>query len=287
VSGPLGEAAHDAQALVVWGTSRRVLAQATTLPELRWVADLAAGPDRVLSAGFAPRVLLTHGVGLHDATVTEHTVALVLACLRHLPALVRAQDEHRWAGDLGGVQALHPTGSVRTLIGSHVVVWGFGSIAARLAPVLTALGARVTGVARTAGTRAGCPVVTAAQVGAELADCDVLVGLLPGTAATRHLLDAHVLGQLPPRAFVVNVGRGSTLDEAALLDAVRSGSLAGAALDVFETEPLPADSPLWGEPRVLISPHAAGGRPVGADELVSDNLGRLVAGRPLRNLIHA
>ena len=90
---------------------------------------------------------------------------------------------------------------------------------------------------------------------------DVLVSLLPATEQTRHAIDAGVLALLPPRAWVVNVGRGTTLDEAALLDALRSGRLAGAALDVFETEPLPADSPLWDEPRVLISPHAAGGRP--------------------------
>ena len=101
---------------------------------------------------------------------------------------------------------------------------------------------------------------------------DVLISLLPATEQTRHAVDAGVLALLPSRAWVVNVGRGATLDEAALLDALRSDRLAGAALDVFETEPLPADSPLWDEPRVLISPHAAGGRPRGAGELVAANL---------------
>jgi phosphoglycerate dehydrogenase-like enzyme len=84
---------------------------------------------------------------------------------------------------------------------------------------------------------------------------------------------------------VVNVGRGATLDEAALLAAIREGGIAGAALDVFATEPLPADSPLWDEPRVLISPHAAGGRPVGADLLLSDNIAAFVREEPLRNLV--
>jgi len=94
-----------------------------------------------------------------------------------------------------------------------------------------------------------------------------------------------VLGLLPPHAWVVNVGRGATLDEAALLDALRADRLGGAALDVFETEPLPADSPLWDEPRVLISPHAAGGRPVGAGELITANLTAFLAGTELRNVV--
>jgi phosphoglycerate dehydrogenase-like enzyme len=128
-------------------------------------------------------------------------------------------------------------------------------------------------------------VVTADQVGPLLADTDVLVGLLPSTPQTRHLMGARVLGMLPPRAFVVNVGRGATLDEAALLSAVRSGALAGAALDVFETEPLPPGSPLWAEPRILISPHAAGGRPVGADALIGENVARFTAGLALHNLV--
>jgi phosphoglycerate dehydrogenase-like enzyme len=109
--------------------------------------------------------------------------------------------------------------------------------------------------------------------------------VLPATPATRHALDATVFAQLPPHAWVVNVGRGATLDEAALLAAIREGGIAGAALDVFATEPLPADSPLWDEPRVLISPHAAGGRPVGADLLLQDNIAAFVREEPLRNLV--
>ncbi|MCG2800759.1 MAG: phosphoglycerate dehydrogenase [Cellulomonas sp.] len=276
-----------AAAIVVWGTSRAVLDEATALPELVWVADLAAGTDRTVAAGFGPQVQITGGVGLHDATVTEHTVALLLACVRQVPELVRAQGGHRWAAELGGVQELHPSGRLRTLIGARVLIWGFGSIGAHLAPVLAALGAQVTGVARTAGTRGGFPVVTAEQARGLLGRTDVLIGLLPATAATRHLLGADVFDALPHHAVVVNVGRGSTLDADALLAAVRSGRLGAAALDVVEPEPLPADSPLWDEPRILISPHAAGGRPVGADELISDNLARLVDGRPLRNLVRA
>ncbi len=286
VSEPVPDEHTGAEILVTWGNPPGWLPDAARrLTRLRWVQALMAGPDAVLAAGFGPDVQVTSGRGLHDGPVAEHTLALVLAAARRLPDLVRAQDQHRWAGELGGVQPSRPLEEFRTLDGAHVLVWGFGSIAARLAPLLTALGAQVIGVASTAGQRHGYPVIATADVAEALPGTDVLISILPATPGTRHLIDAAVLAQLPPRAWVVNVGRGSVLDEAALLDAVRAGRLAGAALDVFETEPLPATSPLWDEPRILVSPHAAGGRPVGVDALLSENLAAFVAGRPLRNAV--
>jgi len=285
VDGPFPDEALDADVLVAWGNGRRNLRDAVArLTRLRWVQTLAAGPDSVLAAGFGPDVTVTSGRGLHDGPVAEHTLALVLACARRVPELVRAQQEHRWAGELGGLQQVRPD-EFRTLAGARVLVWGFGSIAGRLAPLLTALGAQVTGVATRAGERHGHPVVAAQDVATVLPDTDLLISLLPATAATHHAVDAAVLAALPAHAWVVNVGRGPTLDEAALLDAVRAGRLGGAALDVFEDEPLPAGSPLWDEPRVLISPHAAGGRPVGAGALVAQNVAAFVEGRPLRNVV--
>ncbi len=286
VSAPPPPQAVDADAVVVWGNPADRLAElAATARRVRWVQTLAAGPDAVLAAGFAPEVVVTSGRSLHDATVAEHVLALTLACVRRVPDLVRAQAEHRWAGELGGLQPLHPAGQVRTLIGAHVTVWGFGSIAARLAPILAGLGAHVTGVATTSGERHGFPVMTADDLPSVLPGTDVLIGLLPALASTRHAIGARVLDLLPDRAWVVNAGRGSTLDEDALVAALRAGSVAGAALDVFETEPLPASSPLWDEPRVLVSPHAAGGRPVGWEGLVEDNVTRFLTGAPLRNVV--
>ena len=276
-----------ADAVVVWGNPHDRLAElAAAATDVRWVQTLAAGPDAVLAAGFAPDAVVTNGRGLHDATVAEHVLALVLACVRSVPAMVHAQDEHRWAHELGGLQALRtPGGPVRTLIDARVTVWGFGSIAARLAPLLTGLGAQVTGVATRAGERHGYPVVTPADLPDVLPRTDVLVGLLPALDATRHAIGADVIGALPPGAWVVNAGRGSTLDEDALLRAVRDGRIAGAALDVVATEPLPESSPLWDAPGILVSPHAAGGRPVGWQDLVADNLARFLAGAPLRNVV--
>ncbi|GAA4285750.1 phosphoglycerate dehydrogenase [Georgenia daeguensis] len=283
---PVPEEHLDAEALVVWGNRAEDLAAvAGRMPNLRWVQTLAAGPDAVLSAGFPPEVVVTSGVGLHDATVTEHALALTLALLRRLPQSAAAQAEHRWADEIGGIQPLRPDGAVTSLIGARVLVWGFGNIGRNLAPLLRGLGAQVRGVARTAGRRDGFDVVAEEDLDAELAGTDVLIMILPATPQTERALDADRLAALPSHAFVVNVGRGTTVDEDALASALRSGGIAGAAVDVTAVEPLPADSPLWDLPNLLITPHAAGGRPVGADELVAENLAALRAGGQLRNVV--
>ncbi|WP_028046801.1 NAD(P)-dependent oxidoreductase [Cellulomonas sp. URHE0023] len=286
ISEPLPDDVLDAEALVVWGNGHRQMADAARrLTRLRWVQTLAAGPDSALAAGFAPEVVITSGRGLHDGPVAEHTLALLLAAARRLPECVRAQDQHRWAHELGGVQEFRPGLEFRSLAGSRVLVWGFGSIAARLAPMLTALGADVQGVARSAGDRHGYPVISTFDLPDALPRADVLVSLLPATPQNERVIDGAVFDLLPDHAFVVNVGRGSVLDETALLTAIRDGRIAGAALDVFDTEPLPADSPLWAEPRILVTPHAAGGRPLGAGALVSENLVALLSGGDLRNVV--
>lgn len=278
---------RDAEALVVWGNPGDALAEsARTMPALRWVQTLAAGPDVVLGAGFAPDVVVTSGVGLHSATVTEHALTLVLDLVRRMPQARAAQAEHRWAEELGGMQPLRPAqGPVTTLIGARVLVWGFGQIGQTLAPLLQALGAQVRGVARSAGTRAGFDVVAEDALADELGRTDVLVMILPSLPATERALDAARLAALPDHAYVVNVGRGSTVDEDALVAALREGRLAGAALDVTAVEPLPAGSPLWDAPGLVLTPHGAGGRPVGADALVAHNVRALLDGTPLRNVV--
>jgi phosphoglycerate dehydrogenase-like enzyme len=286
VDRPIPAEHADAEALVVWGNPPGQLRDAAQrLTRLRWVQTLAAGPDAVLAAGFAPEVVLTGGTGLHDVTVAEHALALLLAAARRVNLLVRAQIGHRWAGEWGGIQPIHDPQSFRTLRDARVAIWGFGGIAATLAPHLAALGARVTGIARTAGERHGFPVVTAGDLPDLLPSTDVLVMILPATPDTERALTADVLALLPAHAWLVNVGRGATLDEPAVLDAIRSGRLAGAALDVFADEPLPAGSGLWDEPNVIISPHAAGGRPIGADARIAENLAALRDGGTLHHIV--
>ncbi len=283
---PVPEEHLDAEALVTWASPQRVLDDAARrLTGLRWVQTLNAGPDQALATGFAPQVTIASGRGLHDATVTEHTLALVLAVVRRLDRTSAAQREHRWDDELAREQVADE--SRFTLAGARVTIWGFGSIAGRLAPLLTALGAQVTGVASSAGERYGYPVVARESLPELLAGTDLLISLLPATPETHHALDATLLATLPPHARFVNVGRGATVDEAALLAALRDGSLAGAALDVTETEPLPADSPLWDAPNLVLTPHVAGGRPQGAAAFLTEQVRGWLADGPagLRNVV--
>ncbi|UYG17840.1 phosphoglycerate dehydrogenase [Brachybacterium huguangmaarense] len=264
---------HDADALVVWGSSRRHLASAARdLPRLRLVQSLAAGVEGILAAGFGDEVVIASGTGLHSRTVSEHALALILALVRRLPEALAAQDDHEWSSEIGGIQPLHPAGRITTLLDANVLIWGFGDIGQTLAPLLASMGAHVRGVARSAGRRAGFEVVEEDSVRDLLGEIDILVDILPASEATAGVIDADVLAALPDHALVVNVGRGTTVDQAALRAALADGTIAGAGLDVTDPEPLPADDPLWDAPHLLLTPHGAGGRPVGADERIVHNL---------------
>jgi phosphoglycerate dehydrogenase-like enzyme len=283
---PIPDSDLDAEVMVAAGNTAAQLADASRrLTRLRWVQSLAAGTEGILAAGFAGDVVITSGRGLHDATVAEHTLALILAGLRSLPTLGRLQRQHEWSTELGGEQHEGPGDPLITLLGAEVTIWGFGSIAATLAPLLRSLGANVVGVAHTAGERAGFPVIRLDQLDDRLAVTDILVGIIPGSPQNRRVIDARRIWLLPRRAWIVNVGRGSTIDEPALLRALQTGQIAGAALDVFEQEPLPADSPLWDAPNLIITPHSAGGRPRGAAALIIRNLDALHRGAPLENIV--
>ena len=273
---------HDAAVLVVWGSSRRHLASAAeNLKDLRLVQSLSAGVDGILAAGFDEEVVIASGAGLHSLTVSEHPLALLLSLLRRLPESREAQQRHDWSSELGGLQPLHPKGRITSLIGARVLIWGFGEIGQNLAPTLKALGAEVRGVARSAGTRAGFEVIADDQVRQLLPETDVLIDILPATERTAGIIGREVLAALPDHAVLINVGRGATVDQVALREALEAGTLGSAGIDVTEPEPLPAEDPLWDAPRLLITPHAAGGRPVGADERITANLRALVEGAQL------
>ncbi len=273
-----------ADAAVVWGFASPIIDQLVGAPNLRWIQTLTAGPDPVLAAGFPARVQVTTGRGFHDETVAEHTLGLALAGLRQIPESLAAQAQHRWAEELSGFRPLHDGVTLTTLIGARVTIWGFGSIGQTVAARFAACGASVTGIARSAGERAGFPVRATADVDEVLTQTDVLVLVLPKSPETDNVLDARRLALLPHYAWVINVGRGNAIDETALAAALHEGTLGGAGLDVFQTEPLPADSPLWDAPHVIITPHNAGGRPLHTREFITDNLHRLLSGEPLRNL---
>ncbi|EMR66285.1 hypothetical protein MGN70_007633 [Eutypa lata] len=286
VKAPIPEEHADAEILVTWTNSAENLSDAAKrLTKLRWIQSLAAGPNDVLNAGFPPSVKVTTGSGLHDRTVAEHALGLLLNGARRFYEMRDYQLQGKWPQHLGGPQPDRPKDRFTTLRDARVLVWGYGNIAKALAPSLRLLGAEVRGLARSAGVRDGVEVYGEDRLAELLAQTDALVMILPGSESTRHALNAERLKQLPRHAWVVNVGRGTSIDEDALAAALEKGEIGGAALDVFETEPLPPGSPLWKAPNAVISPHAAGGRPQDAEQLIAYNLRRFLAGQELRNII--
>ncbi|ETS82332.1 hypothetical protein PFICI_04208 [Pestalotiopsis fici W106-1] len=287
VTKPIPEEHTDASALVTWtNTSANLSDAAKRLTNVRWIQSLAAGPNDVLGAGFdASKIKITTGSGLHDHTVAEHTLGLLLNAARRFYEMRDYQLQSKWPQHLGGPQPDRPKGKFTSLRDANILIWGYGNIAKSLAPHLTGLGAQVRGVARSAGVRNGVEVYGEDKLAELLPQTDALVMILPGSESTKHALNAERLKLLPNHAWVVNVGRGMSVDEDALLAALESSQIGGAALDVFDKEPLPESSKLWKAPNVIVSPHAAGGRPQGAEALIAENLRRFQAGQQLKNII--
>lgn len=262
---PVTGEALQAEALVVWGAGRDALDLITHLPNLRWVQTFMAGVDALLGPELSPQVIICNGKGLHDIPVAEHTVAMLLEGVRSLHIYRDDQNVSRWNNRSqwarsGGPEGCRPEWKkLESLEGAKVVILGFGAIGLAIAERLTPFGCSIVGVTTSPGERSGYRVVT--DLDAELPDADVLINVLPHTPQTINIINAQRLALLPGHAWFVNVGRGSAVDETALDAALRADRLAGAALDVFVTEPLPESSPLWSNPKVILSPHVAGGGP--------------------------
>ena len=286
ITAPFTPAHVDAQMLVLWGNSAANLHSAVhDLPNLQLVQTLAAGPDAALAAGFAPHITICSGRSLHDGPVAEHALAMLLYVIRGIDQLVVAQQARVWDTRIGKDQTVPATQGLYTLAGATVVILGYGSIAAALTPLLQGLGATVIGVATSAGVRYGHPVSAMTDVHQVLPQADVVLSLLPALPTTERLVDGAFLARLKPSAVFVNVGRGKTVDEDALVDALKTGQLRAAALDVTYVEPLPAASPLWDCPNLLLTPHVAGGRPQGAVALVQAQVAAVRAGQVARNVV--
>jgi phosphoglycerate dehydrogenase-like enzyme len=211
--------------------------------------------------------------------MAEHVLAMMLALARGVDRMLRAQSKRCW--DRGPVRC--------ELLGSTALVVGLGDIGTEVAARCKALGMRVLGVRRRVergGTTAVDTVVGFDGVDAVLPEVDHVVLALPGTPHTARFLDARRIGLLKRGAYVYNVGRGSAIDEAALVDALKEGAIAGAGLDVFEREPLPAESDLWSLDNVVISPHCAGSTEDYGERFAAilvENIQRYLKGEPLRN----
>lgn len=218
---------------------------------LRWVQLDSAGVDAYLKINRPPRatpVQLTNLSGFYDRAVAEAALAGILAFYRQLPRLLTAQPAARWIKP-----EVEP--AIRALDGQRVLLLGAGSIARRLAHVLAAFDAHVQFFSRTA--RAGS-LSTPAELDAALAATDLLINTLPHTPETIGFLNRERLARLKCDAVVANVGRGSTLDEIALVELLDAGHLGGAVLDVTAIEPLPPESPLWRHPKVVLTQHTGG-----------------------------
>ena len=246
---------------------------------LRWVQLESAGVDAYLGLNATPRaasVVLTNLAGFYDRAVAEAALAGILAFYRQLPRLLVAQPAARWIKS-----EVEP--AIRALAGQRVLLLGAGGIARRLARVLAAFDAEVQFFSRTARTGA---LATPAELDTALATTDLLINTLPHTPATIGFLDHARLARLKRDAVVVNVGRGSTLDEVALLSLLDAGHLGGAVLDVTAIEPLPVGSPLWRHPRVLLTQHTGGRFPGETDRKIDvflANVTRFERGEPLHS----
>jgi len=246
---------------------------------LRWVQLESAGVDAYLGLNATPRaaaVVLTNLAGFYDRAVAEAALAGILAFYRQLPRLLVAQPAARWIKS-----EVEP--AIRALAGQRVLLLGAGGIARRLARVLAAFDAEVQFFSRTARTGA---LSTPAELDTALATTDLLINTLPHTPATIGFLDHVRLARLKRDAVVVNVGRGSTLDEVALLALLDAGHLGGAVLDVTAIEPLPVGSPLWRHPRVLLTQHTGGRFPGETDRKIDvflANVTRFERGEPLHS----
>ena len=255
---------------------------------LRWVHSCTAGVSPGLAAALrGTGILFTNSAGVHAEPIADWALTAMAYFARGLDHAVRAQAERRWLQDSFGDRTIR----VRELSELRVGIVGLGGIGSAIARRALALGMPVAAIRRRP-ERGGPPgmawVGEWADLGRLAAESDVLVIAAPRTAETDAGVSRAVLERLPAGAIVINVSRGALLDEAALLERLEAGVLRGAALDVFATEPLPPDHPLWRHPRVLVSPHVS---PVSerfwAREaaLILDNVGRYLAGAPLANLV--
>lgn len=280
------ELVHSAEALYgIPDTDPALLAETVRRnPKLRWVQTMAAGGGaQVKAAGLEQadldRIKWTTSAGAHSRTLTEWALFGVLAGAKELPRLQKLQAERSW-----------PTRwPMKQVFDMRICVVGLGHIGRGIAQAFTALGAEVVGVrSHPQPTEGAVEVYGTDQVLEAVTDCDAIVAAVPGTSASAGMIGAAELAAAKPCVIIANVGRGNAIDEPALIEALHSGQVSFAALDVTAVEPLPADSELWSFPQVVIAPHTAA---LHAEEdrliaeLFAENAGRLLDGVELRNRV--
>jgi phosphoglycerate dehydrogenase-like enzyme len=252
-------------------------------PKLRWMHTMSAGVERFLIPELVARkdFTLTNNSGSYDVPIAEFVMAAMLAAAKRLPDYQRSQQRSHWDKD-------HQSAELRD---STVVVLGLGSIGGEVARLASAFGMRVIGVRRRLdlpGVPGVAAVVPPDRLGEVIGEADFLAITAPLTPATRGLVSRDVIARMKPTAWLVNIARGAIVDEAALLDALKTGRIGGAALDAWWTEPLPAASEWWSLPNVIATPHVSHSSPRVRERtlgLFLENLRRWKAREPLLNVV--
>ena len=269
-------------------------------PNLRWVQLYSAGADYVFKRPlFQSDVTFTSASGVHSINIAEYVLTAMLSWFHRLPTLLQYQQRGQWAPEQARMNELLPS----ELRGKTLGVVGYGSIGREVARLATAFGMRVLAMQRGTDHRdSGFQFAnigdlegtlperyyTFDQLHTMLGECDVVLIAVPLTDQTRGMFNAAAFQAMKPKAFLVNIARGGICDEHDLLQALKDQQIAGAALDVFQQEPLPSDSPFWHLPNVFISPHITGLTPVYNDRVATifaENLRRYLAHEPLFNII--
>jgi len=254
--------------------------------KLRWIHSTAAGVAQLMYLELRDSgIVVTNPSGIFSAPMAEHTMGLLIALARNFPDSVRHQDRGVWSQQL-----LWDKRPLTELNGKLLLIVGYGSIGHELARRAKAFDMRVWGVSRTGRGDATLAerIVPVSQLHDVLPHADYVVLCAPETPQTRHLIGAREIGFLKPTAYLLNVARGSLLDPSALIAALQAEKLAGAALDVTDPEPLPAEDPLWHAPNLLLTPHtsAISDRLWSREtSLLLDLLQRWFEGRELFNLV--
>lgn len=252
-------------------------------PKLQWLQLNSAGADAYCKEGALPKhTILTNATGAYGLALSEYMLAVLMAMQKKLYRYHDNQNQRLW----------HDEGQVTSISGSTILVVGLGNIGSNFAQKVKALGARVIGIKRRITHKPDCvdELVHLDKIDEYLPKVDVVANILPGTQATYHIFNKQKFDLMKQGAFFINAGRGSAVVEDDLCDAVQSGHLAGAAVDVTEVEPLPKSSKMWQIKNIHITPHTAGQYHLAATQdnivnIAKDNLQRLLAGEELKNQV--
>ncbi|MCI1955159.1 MAG: D-2-hydroxyacid dehydrogenase [Oscillospiraceae bacterium] len=249
---------------------------------LEWIQLGSAGADGYPAGTLPKGAVLTNASGAYGPSIGEYMVCVAMSLMLDLPRYRDNQKEHRWKN----------SHKVRHIPGSVALSVGFGGIGREFAKRYHALGGHVIGVKRTAGEKPDYldGLHTTAELDSLLPRADVVALSLPSTPETRYLFGKEKFARMKRDAILVNVGRGTAVDTGDLCEALRSGKIGGAALDVTDPEPLPADSPLWDLPNVIVTPHVSGGWDAPENfgrvfRISMENLGRYLRGEPLTHRV--